>query len=135
MVEQVSILRYEIGSPGAIVVRPERGRDIRIADENVRELPQRVLGHDYVGVDEKEYFSGGSLCPFVTRHRRTRLPLEPDNRNAEAPANFSRVIRGRVVDYDGLKRSVERASERPQTFLDIAAPVIHGDDYRDVGII
>ena len=70
MVEQVSVLRYEIGGPRAIVVRPERGRDIRIADENVRELPECILGHDYVSVDEKEYFPRGSLCPFVTR----RLP-------------------------------------------------------------
>src|SRR3990167_10045550 len=94
MVEQVSILRYEIGSPGAIVVRPERGRDIRIAHEKPRELPPRVLGHDYVGVDEKEYFPRGPLRPFVTRRRRTRLPLEPDNRSAEPPPKFTPVIPG-----------------------------------------
>src|SRR5205823_500475 len=103
VVQQVAVLREEIGRRRRLVVRPERRRQVGFAIEQGDEIPQRVWFGEYVGVQKIDEWRAGGPSPDVARVRWTTGAAAGTHDACTVRRGDSRrSVAGAVINDDAL---------------------------------
>ncbi len=130
-VEQILILRKEIGLGRTEIVRAYDGLERAVGGQRRDRAPDGVWMHAHVGIDEEQEVLGRRPRPDVPRSRRTAALRDLNHLDARAARDPGRIVPGAVVDYDTFGRRNRTARQRVEAGLESARAITHRYDNRN----